>query len=614
MPVKPILEIEINDAAFRRFYELFEQYAAEVKDMPAAWQSVGDAMGESGKALEGGAMSAKEALALAAAQAGVVAEAISEASKAQGTLEQKTHATTSKMNALGKSVKGIAGTITSIGGWILKIGAMGGIGAIFSGLGFGDLVDQAFSRYRSAGRLGVSTGLLASFQANAQQFLGTSALESAAAAQNTLQSIPWLRALGISYRRALGMNPADLAFTELRHAAEAYRRNPAIFSNTPAGIAYTQHLGGNLGDVRNAALHMRALRIAQERTRADQSALNIDQQAARAMIAFKIALDKAGFKIQTALINNLASLAPVLQRITIDVTNFIVGFVKSKTFNATLHELEVNLQGMVKFLEQVDWKKIGGEIQAFAKMVGWLIPSKKQTGKQKPVKLEESDVDYWLKGGWLGSLLHVPKRLQNELLFNVGNPFGPASGMAANWMAHAITGGRGPWSYSNFNPLNIEAGSRFGVQFYKKYKSLEQGIEANARLLWRYPKIFGDSTIAEIIPRWHGSGPNNARDIARAERWSHVNRNLPMKDWTNAQFAAVFSAMAREEEPHYPSAAQVFKALFEHAQHHKPVHHAAPVQKEKSTRHAPARAPVHVSVTNATSARVAVSINATAFT
>ena len=240
MANRPIVQIDVDDSAFQKFAAKFDEFNKKLDEMPEAWKNFNAAIGGAGEAtgeLAAGALTAKEAIALAGAQAAIIAEALTEAVKAQDKLGDSSHGTNKRMSELAKTAKGLAGDIESVGKWVLKLGAGAlaglGISALLGGFGIGELANAAFTRSRTAGGLGLSPGQLKSFQVNAQPFLSESALQGAASAQLSYSSAPYLQMLGIGFGRAQQMNAADLAFEMLRGAVRNW--NAAQKSGLPPG-------------------------------------------------------------------------------------------------------------------------------------------------------------------------------------------------------------------------------------------------------------------------------------------------------------------------------------------------------------------------------------------
>jgi hypothetical protein len=399
--VKPIIQIDVDDSAFSRFYSVFEQYTAQLEHQPETWRALGEAMGESGAKLEQGALTGKEALALAAAQATTIAEALKNATKAQDGFGAASKRSNKALSALKDAAQGVGKAISFVAGGILKLAAFGGLGALFGGFGIGELANAGFNRIREAGGLGISPGELASFQVNAQQFLTTSALEAAANAKIDITKAGALATLGIDQQRAAGMSTSELAFQTLQAAAQAYRediksgnapmQDPRIF------WAYINQLGGSIDEVRRAALQPAGVEAAKKATRRGIGALDFDQRTAQAWVRLKVALDSAGAKIQTAFINNLVGLAPKFERLTTDLTGFMLTFINSPLFGKLVDAATQGLKDLADFLEKQDiagdlkkledfltginWQQIGSditlmaaEIGAVAQKLSWLVP------------------------------------------------------------------------------------------------------------------------------------------------------------------------------------------------------------------------------------------------
>ena len=385
MAVKSVIDIEVNSSEFERFYALFNQYTGELEGMPEAWKGLGYAMGEAGGKLEGGAVSGREALALAAAQASVIAEALREATKAQDGLTIASKRSGGAMEALHKSARGVGDAVSFLAGGIMKMVAFAGIGGILGGLGIGELAASGFNRYKQAGQLGVSPGELASFQTNAQQFLDVSALEAAANAKIDITKSAALGTLGINYAQAQGMKSSDLAFAIGQAAAAEYRedaRNGTPQLQDPRIFWAAQQLGLDINAIRNIAAHPEEYGKARRDTRHDAASMNFDQKAGIAWTEFKKELDRAGFQIQTSLIEKLAAFAPVLEKLTGEAADFVTRLVNSKQFGDDVKWAAGELGDLAHFLEGIDWAKVGAEVTEMGAEIGvvadklkWLLPA-----------------------------------------------------------------------------------------------------------------------------------------------------------------------------------------------------------------------------------------------
>ena len=407
MANKAIIDIALNAGEFERFTKLWNNYTEELEKQPELWQRLNSAMngaGDAGESLAGGAITAKEAIALAGAQATIVAEALHEAVRAQNHLGDASHATNKRMSELAKTAKSFGSSIADLGKWVLRLGAGAltglGVGTILGGFGIGELTNAAYTRSRAAGGLGLSPGQLAAFNVNAQPYLGPGALQGAASAQLSYQSAPYLQMLGIDFKRAQGMNAADLAFEMLRGAMKNWtdaQKGGLPPGSSPLVKAYEQ-LGGDLEDVRRAVLAgPGAINAAQSGYRRDVGALGFDRGTAAEWTQFKIQLDRAGMQIESVFIRRLAPLVPEFTELSKDIINAIAGFVESKEFGTLIGKMKDGLQTFVAWIEGPEPKKlwaglglVASEVMAVAEKLKWLLP-KPQDKTKDGWKWDESE-------------------------------------------------------------------------------------------------------------------------------------------------------------------------------------------------------------------------------
>ena len=577
MANKPIISIDVDDSAFEKFFDLFKEYSAKLDEMPEAWETVNAAMAGAGDALKDGAVSGREALALAAAQATIIADAIKDASKAQDEFTRATGRGDKRLKEMGKTAASLGRTLLSI----TRLGLAGlGLGALAGGFGFDALAGAALSRQRSANALGLTPGQLASFQVNAQQFLGTDALTAAAGAQVDVTKAGYLAALGIDFGKASRMSASDLAFDELKAARAAWlqaQRSGISPLQMPAVSSYLA-LGGSQGDIRNAAMtRLSDINAAQRATNIGAGGLDFDRQTAADWIKLKKAFDSAGFTIETGLIRALAPLAPEIAQISTEVVKFINAFLTGPDLKVVVGDVKAGLHELGTFLTTTDWKKVGSNVAMFGAEIGVIADKFKWLLPQAPAHTNT-----------------IPGWGTNNLDMTGPGPGTKALQAVKEWLTH-IFAGRSPKN----NPLNMKvlAGNDLA---WAQFDSTDAGIKAAASRILSYKKNWGANTLASLIPIWNGHGANSGSYIANVEKWSGISRNAPIDKMTVADIAKIISAMSRMEGTDRVSVGQALHALQGGS---KP----APQRPVKS-----AKLPVQISVTNSTSARVAVSVNAAA--
>lgn len=608
MANRPIIEIDVADSAFQRFVALFDEYQAKLQEQPEVWAKINDAMSATGKTLESGAVSGKDALAIAAAQAGIIAESLREATKAQHDFGRATSKSGKGMESLAKSAQKAGSAIRTIAGGIAGIAAGLGLGALLGGLGIGELTDATFSRLRSAGQLGIGTGQLASFSVNAQQFLTPSAIAAAANAKNDLGSVAQLGVLGINPGQRTALSAPSLAFAMLQKAAAAYLTNPSMAKQLPAVQAYLG-LGGNLGDVRNAAMHPHAFAAAQANYRADIQALAISRAEAQAWSNLKVKMDLAGQTIQTALINALGPLAPKIQALATDIAGFITTFVNSKDFAVVVKDIEQGMKALSHFLDTTPWGAIGADIKALgADVIAGLrllnlIPG--ANGKKPETWQKRLSDWFWGRGQGHGiKLSALPGDFGHFIGQEIGHPINSAIGGAI----HAIVGVSTKYGVdpilalatamheSRLNPHAVgDNGSSFGV--FQLHRGGELGALTPGQ-------AFNAKTNASVALR-EFRAVQHLSAAALLNRFSRQIRNDPTD--RNATHAEIMRLMGTPGE-----VAAVAQRPGDPLGYARAVNknYAAIAAKLAAKKHA--TTPVHITITNHTSANVFRSANAAA--
>ncbi len=343
MANKPIIDVQVNAEAFERFVALYNAYSEKLAEQPREWDALNDAMGGAGETLKAGALSGQEALALAATQAELIAYHLKDAGKAQVSFARTTAAHTKGFVDLGRAGKG---AFTAIGGAadasIAKVGAgfagmassaaaalgpvglaVGAIAAVVGGAGAAlkGLADAAVTRQRSAFGMGITPGQEASFQVNAQQFIGRGELAAAAHAQLNLGNVGALSLLGIDFEKARKTSASDLAFQMLQGATRAAQAMPELPLENIPGVQAYKSLGGDVEAVRNALqMGLPALDQARSEAARNTGRFELNRKAVDESAKFKIAVEGAGIAIQSGAINKLSGADPAIAAILNAIT------------------------------------------------------------------------------------------------------------------------------------------------------------------------------------------------------------------------------------------------------------------------------------------------------
>ena len=349
----PIVQIPIDDTAFKKFSEAFEDYRGKLKAMPAAWQATNDRILELVKVQQKLGRSSDDAWKTAVAASAAYEKSVTNAVRAQTGLAAVTHSAGTAMTRMAAAGKALAGHLFGAVRFAAKLatygiggGLVGGGGLLF---GLDTLAHGVLATQRSARGLGLTPGQFNSFRVNMARYAGTSVLTGAATAQIDPTKWGQLATLGIDPMQAAHESATALSGQEIMAVHRAWRQNPSMLN--PAVQAAMQ-LGFSAGDVRNIGLaHGASLQGAISAAHRDAGAMGFSATVAREWSNFSIQLHKAGVLIETALVNTLAPLAPQLTVMSKDIAGFITGLAQSKDVKVWVGDLEEGLKGLADWLK-----------------------------------------------------------------------------------------------------------------------------------------------------------------------------------------------------------------------------------------------------------------------
>ncbi|HQT24970.1 MAG TPA: hypothetical protein PLK99_00025 [Burkholderiales bacterium] len=408
MTTKSIIDIDVNDQQFKSFYELFQQYKADVGKMPETWQELdasikraGSSSASTGRTTAAMGAASAEALGLAAHHAQAMADQLKKATTAQKQFHTVSRGSAVTLKKMATEAGNLGKSLFGIGKYLLKFGAIGGgisaLGTLFSFAGLRDLGQMAVSNQRSARGLGIQTGQYRAFEMDFGRYLGSNTLSNVANAQNSYTGRVWLsRATGMPLQQITSEGPDRIAAQLAMKAHDWWKNTPAQMrtqENLQAS-GFTQS-GFTLEDMRRLGNTSRAaLLTAQQQYARDQKTLQIPDEATRAWYGFVRELKLAGAAIATDLTNKLAELAPHLRTfvsvLTKDAEALINGALKPENLRAFEHGLE----DVAKYLGSPEFRKnlkdfgqaIMDVTNLILKVAGWLKnpPGHTETITAKP--------------------------------------------------------------------------------------------------------------------------------------------------------------------------------------------------------------------------------------
>ncbi|EGO96799.1 hypothetical protein [Acidiphilium sp. PM] len=586
MAVKSIIDVDVNDEAFKRFEALFSQYEAKVKDLPGEWKKVDEAIAGAGKRFASANGPTSAMLAGMAASAGVIAESIHKATKAQRDFQSATRQSHNAMRDLGAAAGKVSHTIFGLGKWMLKFGTMGGaLAGVGGAIGLDDLAGSALSRQRSARGIGMTPGQAAAFSTYFSQFGNADAVAANVAnARNDITKRWVFSGIGISQSELQHDSNFKLSIDVEKKMQAALKKMPrADWQNIARARGFD--LIASTDEMRRwRHTSIDRMNAAGAGARSSVNALGFSNTTAREWSSLQIQMHKARVEIESSLITGLHRLAPELTKVSGDIARWISAFAKGPEMGKWVTDAEHGLQVFTKYLGSPQFQKnllqfqhdmgtaasemlaIAKDLYPYAKAAGWVAKGAEDIWNANPLGLNKI----------------TPEQAYRAVRRSVG--------MGDN------------------NPGDIMHKNQFGRWVNNRYATTTQGIQAMDALLKRYPKEHHANTLASIIPIWNGHGKNDPEYIRRVSRWSGIGPDQPLDMNNKAQMAKVIAAMSREEGTHPVTREQAAVALG--AQPGLP----ASVNRLVDTlrRQKPAR-PQHVTIRNQTSARVALQANAASY-
>lgn len=301
--LKSIVDIDVNDAQFRRFSEMFEKYRQQLQKMPGAWAAIG-----------------KEHRAIAASMM-----AQNQLVREQTNLEQKQLSTLERAESLWRGMGSASGTVLrnvlGIGRTVLKWGSILGGGLLGGSLwGLNRMAEGvSATRYNSMG-LGMSYGGYRSFGVNMSRFIDPG---SFLASINQAISNPALA----TPLYALGVNPNGSTENVSLAMLKAMRR---LAINTPRNELGLMSQAYGLEPYGGLEALMRLRKVSAEEfykqltaERKDKSGLGLPAGVQRAWTDFTTQMHLAGATIETTLVKRLAPLAGPLTKLSGSIVDLI---------------------------------------------------------------------------------------------------------------------------------------------------------------------------------------------------------------------------------------------------------------------------------------------------
>lgn len=550
-----VLKVDIDDAAFRRFKQQFSAFSDDLKSTNSEWAKLKSAINTTfGTTFAGGK------------QPGIASEIPGYSIVRLGMA----------MERLGEK---IAGLTLTIGRGALGI-ATGGA------LGLGAIGYSAFDRYRTATGLGVTPGALSAFGAYYSPFVsGQDVLSRVAQARNDLSMRPYLARMGIGQSQLQSESNDQIAADITQRAAEMWRNGPQTTQFAEA-MGLTQFF--TLEDLRRlGATSDDQLSATRRRMMGAEDSLNFSPQTAQAWTDLTVQLRKAGVEIDTVLIKDLQHLATPLGNL-------------SDAIVKTLDSLLSNPQ-MGKWIDDlghgIEW--LGAEL---------VSPEFQRSIRDFFVNIENASIA-------VSKFLHALGMTPDTHPLDTAEDIGKVQGKSAKpnlfyaFEARMNDFTRGDESYNGGytkhvqkimeleKKYNLPPGSLFGIWGQESHFSA-QTHQSSAGAVGPFQLMPSIYQAANIDPNdFDASAEISAKMYAAyLKKYHDPEKALAARDWGPANLDADIAAYGADWKKHLPNETQGYIPRVQGYQ----------AQEGNSLNRPPSSPKVNLSVTNSTSARMAV--------
>lgn len=360
MAVKSVLQIDLQDSAFRQFAALYDKYDKLLKGQPAAWKEVQ-------KNIDGSRKSFDELVAKMAAAN--VQEQLR--TKAQERADQLTRTTADKWRDMTRNSREFASNVRQTTLDLLKWGsittALGGLAGIGSLYGIDRLGAAASANRRSALGLGTTIGAQSAFEANAARLVDPQAfLQSVAGAKFDVNRRTGLLAAGLSQREinADTTQTAVALLDRLKKIADT--TNPALYAQVLQARRLDQFAQPtDLERLRNTSPAEYARVRSQIQGQTDK--LSIPDDVAQRWQDFTTQMTNAGKTIETVLIKGLVNLSEPLTKLSDAIVLTIKNFSESPTLAKWINDLAKATEQFAGYIKTDEFQS---NMQAFVDGIG----------------------------------------------------------------------------------------------------------------------------------------------------------------------------------------------------------------------------------------------------
>jgi hypothetical protein len=362
VPVKSIIDIDVNDAKFAAFKAQFDKYHAALGKQSEMWAKAGKSQTEIANHWK--LLTAKMMTQQHAKQ-----ETADEGKKAITNLRQSDSLWTSMQRSTKDVAKNIAGATTSLLRWTGILGAVSGLFGAGGLYGIDRMAASASSQRQSAMGRGLSVGEQSAFTTNFGRIFGGNA-DPFLSNVNEMMSDPrksWsLATLGVANTGKTEDVAVNL-LKAMRQRAKGTSDNQLGLLDTQTGVGAGTQVWRTLHDMSDKEFDSQVAK-----NQRDVSKLNVNDPTLKAWQDFTDQMHRAGQQLENVFIKGLVRLAGPLGHLSSAAIGLVETIMGSKGLKEGIKTLAGWIDSFAKDIESGEFDK---SVQAFMSGIADMVDS-----------------------------------------------------------------------------------------------------------------------------------------------------------------------------------------------------------------------------------------------
>jgi len=377
-----ILQVQVDDEAFKKFQADFEKYNATVQTLPLAWGRIEAAINKTTEQIDAQTEALTKAIGAtdqAADRQGRFNRTLRETAGTWGAISRWTRMAVQEGRQLLGIYGAISSRVTQTAVSLLRWGTVGALGAGLAGAGglwgISALAGGAGATRRASQGLGLGPGDLRAFETNYDKMTDTrSMLGNISAARNN----PDRRWALIS----MGLNP-DASTAEL--ALQAPRRAKEIYEEGGQSTAYARARG--LLEIfteedlqRLHAMTVQEIEASRQMVEQDRRRMAVSDTLARRWQSLAVQFDRASQVVQTVFLDALSPLAPEIEKLSDAFTEAVKTALSLDVMRGAINTLATGIRTAGDYISSAEFlddiRRFGSTVEAVwravARVANWI--------------------------------------------------------------------------------------------------------------------------------------------------------------------------------------------------------------------------------------------------